>query len=142
MTGDAPAMRPRLVDLLGQRAACLAALTCVALLMWTGPWLMSLAGPNACAYRVRTGRPCLGCGGTHAFERAVRGDLLGATRLNPLGAFAGAAAWLILLGALAGSIAGRLKSFVIACLIVGLAMPAVVGAAWVWWLNMPSTAWP
>jgi hypothetical protein len=115
---------------------------CAGTLICAGPWLTDLASPETCAYRARTGRPCLGCGGTHAFRRAVRGDVLGAARLNPLGAFAGVASWLVLFGALNGFITGNLKSLGIACLVVGLATPAVVAGAWIWWLNMPSRAGP
>jgi hypothetical protein len=72
----------------------------------------------------------------------VRGDVLGAARLNPLGTFAGVASWLVLLGALNGSLTGNLRSLAVSCLVVGLATPAVVVGAWIWWLNMPSSAWP
>lgn len=48
----------------------------------------------ACPFRTATGWPCLGCGFTHAFQFAVRGQLgaaLGASPLGTLLAFAGAA---------------------------------------------------
>ena len=52
----------------------------------------------ACPFRAATGWPCLGCGFTHAFQFAVRGQLGAALNASPLGtllALAGAthAAW-------------------------------------------------
>lgn len=39
----------------------------------------------ACPLRTATGWPCLGCGFTHAFQFAVRGELAAALRSSPLG---------------------------------------------------------
>jgi len=43
---------------------------------------LSLLG---CPFRAWTGWPCLGCGMTHAFHFAVRGELVRAAVHNPLG---------------------------------------------------------
>jgi len=48
-----------------------------------------------CPYRLATGRPCMGCGGTHAFARAARGEFGEALRLNWLGAGAGVLLWAV-----------------------------------------------
>src|SRR5204863_601471 len=55
--------------------------------------------PYVCSFRARTGQPCLGCGGTTAFEAAARGRWRDAAAANPLGAFAGLAAWGLALAA-------------------------------------------
>jgi hypothetical protein len=52
----------------------------------------------ACPLRAATGLPCLGCGCTHAFQFAVRGQLVAAVSSSPLGtalalASAGHAGW-------------------------------------------------
>lgn len=39
----------------------------------------------ACPLRAATGFPCLGCGSTHAFQFAVRGELAAAFLSSPLG---------------------------------------------------------
>lgn len=47
----------------------------------------------ACPFRAATSLPCFGCGLTHAFQFAIRGQLAAAVSSSPLGALlAGAAA--------------------------------------------------
>ena len=95
------------------------------------------AEPYVCAYRARTGRPCVGCGGTHAFDHAARGRFGAALRANPLGAAVGLAAWL-LLGVAATVLAtgrGGLLGVAFASLSVGLSL-ATVASLGGWWLSM------
>jgi hypothetical protein len=106
------------------------------LLLTAGPWLANLGHPDGCAYRIETGRPCVGCDGTKAFRRAVVGDLRGAARLNLLGGFAGVVSWLMCLGGLAGALSGRLKALAVVGLVVVLATPVVVVARWMQWTGM------
>jgi hypothetical protein len=96
----------------------------------------------ACAFRARTGQPCLGCGGTAAFEHAARGRWAEAAAANPLGAFVGLAAWgLALASALTAGGAGvgwlrRAGTAVLVLLPVAFAVNAVV-----WWMSLPPGAW-
>ncbi len=43
-----------------------------------------------CSYRLRTGLPCIGCGGTRAFQLTSRGEWRAAFTTNLLGASTGA----------------------------------------------------
>jgi hypothetical protein len=124
------------------RALSFLAMLCVVVTMLCGPWLANLGVPEVCAYKARTGRPCLGCGGTHAFRHAVAGDLRGAWRFNTLGAFAGVAAWLLLAGALVSSFSGRMGALVAVCLLLGASTPGAVVVAWIRWMNMLPSSWP
>ena len=62
--------------------------------------------PLVCSYRLRTGLPCIGCGGTRAFELTSRGEwraafatnLLGASTERARGCWPPAAAWCSLRG--------------------------------------------
>jgi hypothetical protein len=56
-------------------------------------WEGRPADPVVCSYRAQTGKPCLGCGGTHALELTSRGRILSAMGANPLGAWAGLVLW-------------------------------------------------
>jgi len=94
-----------------------------------------------CEFKARTGHPCLGCGGTEAFEDVSRGRLAAAAVANPLGAFAGLAAWglalasaLTLLGAGAGWLRGA------GTLVLVLVPPAFVVNAVIWWMSLPPGA--
>jgi hypothetical protein len=127
---------------LGARVLSLGVAVSAALAMAAGPWIASLGNGGACAYRVSRGRPCLGCGGTHAFRRAVTGDMTGAARLNLLGAFAGAAVWLMLIGGIVGAVAGRVWPVVAACLAVAATTPIAAAAAWIRWVNLLPKPWP
>jgi hypothetical protein len=51
------------------------------------------ADPVVCSHLARTGKPCLGCGGTRALGLAARGRLLDSLAANPLGAWAGLVLW-------------------------------------------------
>lgn len=94
------------------------------------------APPFVCSYQARTGRPCLGCGGTHAFDHAARGRFAAAARSNPLGAAAGLFTWLLLGVAGAVVLTGRGGWLARALAVVGLGMPLVVAAGLVaWWLS-------
>ena len=79
-----------------------------------------------CSFRRQTGHPCLGCGGTEAFGHASRGRWGEAAAANPLGAFAGLAAWGLAAASLltlAGAGAGWLRRMGAAVLVL---LPAVV----------------
>lgn len=101
-------------------------------------WLhgRSEAAPFVCTYQARTGRPCVGCGGTHAFDHAARGRLRAAARTNPLGALAGLAVWVLLGTAGLVLVTGRGSWLGGALAAVGLGAPLVTAAAVVsWWLS-------
>jgi hypothetical protein len=61
-----------------------------------------------CSYKLRTGQPCLGCGGTRAFRLTAQGEWGSAFAANRLGAFTGASLWV--LAAVAAWSLGRGKS--------------------------------
>jgi hypothetical protein len=65
------------------------ALAGVGLLLLAAALVLPLDGPPlsllACPFRAFTGLPCLGCGMTHAFHFAVRGEFAGAAAHSPLG---------------------------------------------------------
>jgi hypothetical protein len=97
------------------------------------------ASDPVCSFRQRTGMPCLGCGGTRALRLASRGDLRGALRANPLGAWAAVVVWLTALGAAATVLTGestwlRRAAWITAVTVV----PAVVGTFVWWWRALPS----
>lgn len=52
-----------------------------------------LLAPFACPFRAALGWPCLGCGFTHAFQFAVRGETVSALGASPLGALLAFAAF-------------------------------------------------
>ena len=91
--------------------------------------------PVLCSFRARTGLPCLGCGGTQSLDRMSRGDWRGALAANPLGAFLGAALWLLAAGGAASVASGRavfVKSVLAA--LAALAPGAFVWNFVAWWL--------
>jgi uncharacterized protein DUF2752 len=99
-------------------------------------------GPYVCAFRARTGQPCLGCGGTTAFEDAARGRFREAAAENPLGAFTGLAAWALALASTltaGGAGAGWLRRT--ALVVLALLPAAFVVNAVVWWASLPPGAW-
>lgn len=92
-------------------------------------------GARLCEYRIETGRPCLGCGGTRALRRMSRGDWRSALAANPLGAYAGLALWLLALGGLGAAITGRPAVVKVSLgIAAALAPAAFVWNAWSWWL--------
>jgi hypothetical protein len=98
-------------------------------------------GPYVCSFRRQTGQPCLGCGGTEAFGAASRGHWTTAAAANPLGAFAGLAAW----GLAAASLltlagAGRVFLRGAGALVIALVPVAFVVNAVVWWMSLPPGA--
>jgi len=98
--------------------------------------------PYVCAFRARTGQPCLGCGGTTAFEAAARGRFREAAVANPLGAFTGLAAWLLAFAAgvtAGGGGSGWLRRALLA--VLALLPAAFVVNAVVWWMSLPPGAW-
>jgi uncharacterized protein DUF2752 len=100
------------------------------------------SAPYVCAFRQQTGQPCLGCGGTEAFGAASRGRWLAAATANPLGAFAGLAAWGLAAASLltlTGAGAGWLRRT--GLLVLVLLPPAFVVNAVVWWMSLPPGAW-
>ena len=72
------------------------ALACVGASVLATGVLLPLDSPPlallACPFRAATGFPCFGCGGTHAFHFAVRGQLLLALSWSPLAALGAIAA--------------------------------------------------
>ena len=106
-------------------------------------WAGGRRAPDAyvCPFQQSTGHPCLGCGGTQAFELASRGRLAAAAVANPLGAFAGLAAWALALAALVAVASGAGGALVRATLaLVALFPVAFVVNAVVWWASLPSGA--
>lgn len=108
--------------------------------------LLSLAAGEAvlntqlgeCSYKARTGLPCMGCGGTHALARMAHGDLSGAVAANPLGAFVGLAAWLLVLASGASAVSGRGSVLRVVFAAVAFASPvAFLWNAVSWWLSLP-----
>jgi hypothetical protein len=97
--------------------------------------------PYVCSFRRQTGQPCVGCGGTEAFGAASRGRWTAAAAANPLGAFAGLAAWglaaaslLTLTGAGAAWLRGT------GALVIALVPVAFLVNAVVWWMSLPPGA--
>jgi hypothetical protein len=94
-----------------------------------------------CPYKAKTGMPCLGCGGTHAFGAMARGDVRGAIRANPLGAASAGMLWILAAAACLALAAGTRRPLAIGALIVLVAAPAAfVWNAAVWWRSLPPTA--
>lgn len=97
--------------------------------------------PVVCSFRARTGLPCVGCGGTRAFVLGVRGAFPRAVRANPLGAFAAAAAWVLVLGAGVTLVSGRAAALKLPLLTTVFLLPAVfVGTIVWWWWGLPPGA--
>jgi len=97
------------------------------------------AAPEVCPFKAATGLPCVGCGGTHAFARAARGHLVAALGLNPLGAWAGLATWVVGLGALASLVSGRGRWLTVTLVTVVTASPVVVLVCAIrWWMSLPA----
>lgn len=121
------------------RSIALVSLSVAALGVVAGVPLLELgSGGRACEFRVQTGQPCVGCGGTHALEAAVRGDFRAAARANILGAFAGASLWLMIVASSLSLLTGW-PHFLRWCVVVlGLTTPIVlvVGVAR-WWMGLP-----
>lgn len=80
-------------------------------LLAAGPWALGRlraldaawrGAPEAealvCSYKLRTGEPCLGCGGTRAFRLTSEGEWRSAFATNRLGAFTGASLWVLAAG--------------------------------------------
>lgn len=103
-----------------------------------GPESGAQARGGVCEYRLKTGAPCMGCGGTRAFGQMARGGWREALALNPLGAFAALAAWLVAASALASASTARF-GFLGAALgtVLALVPAAVVWNAIHWWLSLP-----
>jgi hypothetical protein len=98
--------------------------------VWSGD---SRGGPDICAFRARTGLPCVGCGGTHAFVLGGRGRFPSALRANPLGAFVAAAAWVLALGAATTLVTGRAGALKVPLLTTVVLLPVVFVGTFVWW---------
>lgn len=139
----APRRRTRLL-------AALLLAACAAFALEAAPALVALgrlqnlvlhgrASDPVCSFRQRTGRPCLGCGGTRALHLAARGDLRGALRANPLGAWAALVAWLTALGAALTVFTGNGRWLRRAAWLAALtAAPALAGTFVWWWRALPS----
>lgn len=65
-------------------------------------------GLPPCSIRTLFGIPCPTCGMTTSFAHFVRGDLVGACRVNPAGLMVAGACFLLIPWSLAGVIRGRL----------------------------------
>jgi hypothetical protein len=139
----------------GRRAIRAAALVGVALagvLLWLGDRSLPVlhaatawmeggdpSSPFVCSYRAKTGHPCVGCGGTTAFGLASRGRFVAAARANLLGAFAGAAAWLLFGAAALAAASGRAAVLRWTAALVGLSAPIVFVVSLVaWWSSLPA----
>lgn len=99
------------------------------------------AAPYVCAFKRDTGHPCLGCGGTAAFEHASHGEWTAAAAANPLGAFAGLAAWVLAASSLltlTGAGTGWLRRTGAALLV--LLPAAFLANAFVWFMSLPPGA--
>lgn len=97
--------------------------------------------PYVCSFRRQTGQPCVGCGGTEAFGAASRGRWTAAAAANPLGAFAGLAAWGLAAASLltlAGAGAAWLRGT--GALVIALVPVAFLVNAVVWWMSLPPGA--
>lgn len=127
---------------LAARVVSLSVAVSAALVMTAGPWIANLGNGGACAYRVKLGRPCIGCGGTQAYRSAVAGDVARAARLNVLGAFAGVASWLLLIGGVAGALVGHWRPVIVVCLTVAAATPVAAATAWIRWMSVLPKPWP
>ena len=121
------------------RVRLLASLTLVVSLaaLALGEQTLLRLGDPVCSFRAQTGRPCMGCGGTHAFGRVARGDVAGALSANPLGAFVGMALWGLALAGAGSALTGRSAYLSRALgLVLALAPGALLGnAAW-WWKSL------
>lgn len=119
-------------------------------LLWGAPpafdWMRVHAagasgGAPTCSFRVRTGYPCLGCGGTTALVLAAHGDLRGAVAANPLGAAVGLGAWATVLGAFLTFVTARFAFLKAAIGFVVVSLPlAFFGNAVHWWMSLPASA--
>ncbi len=94
----------------------------------------STAAPMVCSFRARTGVPCVGCGGSRAFQLGARGALGSSFQANPLGAWAAASAWVLVIAAAASLLAGRARPLRVPLVTVALLTPLVLLAAVVSWL--------
>jgi hypothetical protein len=98
-------------------------------------------GPLVCSFRRQTGHPCLGCGGTEAFGHASRARWGQAAAANPLGAFAGLAAWVLAAGSLltiSGAGVGWLRRM--GTIVLMLLPAAFLANAVVWLISLPPGA--
>ena len=99
------------------------------------------SAPFFCEFKRQTGHPCPGCGGTAAFEHASHGEWRAAAAANPLGAFAGLAAWILAASSLltlTGAGTGWLRRTGAAVLVL---LPAAFFAnAAVWFMSLPPGA--
>jgi hypothetical protein len=98
-------------------------------------------GPFVCSFRRETGHPCLGCGGTEAFGHASRARWGEAAIANPLGAFAGLAAWGLAAGSLltlGGAGVGWLRRM--GTIVLVLLPAAFLANAVVWLISLPPGA--
>jgi len=97
---------------------------------------------EACSFRLRTGLPCLGCGGTHALAAVARGDIRRGFAANPLGACVGVAAWALVGVALLSLLVGRSRPVWWTIGAVAAALPvAFVVTAVLWWQAVGRSAW-
>ena len=106
-------------------------------------WAAGRSSPEGyvCPFRQSTGHPCLGCGGTEAFELASRGRVREAALANPLGAFAGLAAWALALASVIVLASGETAGLGRAALgLLALFPVAFVVNAVMWWASLPPGA--
>jgi hypothetical protein len=79
-----------------------------------------------CSYRLRTGLPCIGCGGTRAFQLTSRGEWRAAFATNLLGASTGASVWLLAAAAAWCSLRGRTRTLLASAGAVSVALLGVL----------------
>jgi len=105
-----------------------------------GALLVGQRGPLVCAYKARTGRPCLGCGGTRALALMGRGEVRAAITAHPLGAWTGAMAWLAVVSGLVSVVSGRGAFLRVAVWLMALSFLPVLAATVAWWWPRGVTA--
>jgi hypothetical protein len=89
---------------------------------------------EACSFRLRTGLPCLGCGGTRALAAVARAELRRGFATNPLGASIGLLAWVLLGSALTSFVLGHPRPLYWAIGFSSAALPlALLASAFLWW---------
>jgi Protein of unknown function (DUF2752) len=102
-------------------------------------WEGRPADPVVCSFRVRTGAPCLGCGGTHALDSMARGRVVQALQQNPLGAWVGLVLWTVAFVAGSCVLTGRRPAWrpLIVTLVTSGATVFLVTLIW-WWHRLPA----
>jgi Protein of unknown function (DUF2752) len=134
------------------RIAAALALVLSGALLWLGPtgmdavrsleaqWRGHPEEAGICSFRLRTGLPCVGCGGTRALALMGQGRWRDSWRANPLGAYVGFGAWTVMLAAAHGLLGGRRRCLTWAFGLFVATLPiALLVSAVFWWSSLPSS---